>query len=98
MQKKWLFLLLLLLGSTLLVSAASNDCSFLKDPNQFSVKSEQRQMMRSDFSNRIQGVLYAAGVADASATVDPKTIARKNFIDDSIFGRMSSAGIQSSPL
>jgi hypothetical protein len=34
----------------------------------------------------------------AVLTVDASTIPRKNFIDDSIFGRMATAGIRSAPL
>ena len=40
---------------------------------------------------------FAAGLPDAT-TLDPGTIARKNFIDNSIFDRMGAAGIQSAPL
>src|SRR5215467_1464520 len=97
MRARWFFLSILLLGSTL-VSGAANDCTFLKDPNQFTAKGEQRQRMLSDWTNRVQGFLYAESVSNATATVDPATMPRKNYIDDSIFSRMSSAGIQSAPI
>jgi hypothetical protein len=96
MRTRWFTLSTLLLGTSLLVSAASNDCSFLNNPDEFVVKGERRQQMRSDLSKSLQRYLFA--VTDASATVDPSTMPRKNFIDDSIFGRMAAAGIQSAPI
>jgi hypothetical protein len=96
MRTRWFTISTLLLGTSLLVSAASNDCSFLKNPDEFVAKGERGHKMRSDLAMNVQRYLYAA--SDATATVDPSTIQRKNFIDDSIFGRMSTAGIQSAPI
>src|SRR3989442_2550743 len=86
MRTRWFTLSILLLGSALLVSAASADCSFLKNPDEFTVNAEHRQRMRSDLGRLLQRYLYAA--SEAPATVDPSAMPRKNFIDDSIFGRM----------
>src|SRR5262245_48052420 len=97
MRTRWFFLMIVLLGSTL-VSGAGNDCTFLNDPDHFANKSEQRQKVHSDLAGKIQNLLFSSAVSDATATVDPSTIARKNFIDDSTFGRMSGAGIQSAPI
>jgi hypothetical protein len=52
--------------------------------------------MRSDLATRVQKYLYAA--SDASAALDAATLPRKNFIDESIFGRMAAAGIEPAPL
>jgi hypothetical protein len=78
-----------------LVSGADNDCTFLNNPDEFTVNAEHRQAMRSDLNSRFQRYMYASTSAEA---VDPSTIQRKNFIDDSIFSRMSAAGIQSAPI
>ena len=81
-----------LVMSALLLSGADNECSFLKNPDEFMVSAELRQKTRSDFGVSFQRFLYAA--TNATAIVDPNSIARKNFIDDQIFGRMASAGIR----
>ena len=96
MRTRWFTFSVLLLGSALLVSGASNDCTFLKNPDEFTVSAERRHKMRSDITSELQRYLSTA--SNAAATVDPSTIIRKNFIDDSIFGRMATAGIQSAPL
>src|SRR5215475_1515443 len=96
MRTRWFTLSVLLLGSALLVSGASNDCTFLKNPDEFTVSAERRHKMRSDITSQVQRYLSTA--SDAPATGDPSAIVRKNFIDDSIFGRMAAAGIQSAPL
>src|SRR5262245_16506897 len=97
MRTRWFTFSILLLGSALLVSGASNDCTFLKNPDEFTVSAERRHKMRSDITSQLQMHLSAASNGAAS-TVDASTMPRKNFIDDSIFGRMASAGIQSAPL
>jgi len=97
MRTRWFIFSILLIGSALLVSGASNDCTFLKNPDEFTVSAERRHKMRSDITSQFQMHLSAASNGAAS-TVDASTMPRKNFIDDSIFGRMASAGIQSAPL
>jgi len=79
-----------------LVSGASNDCTFLKNPDEFTVNAERRHKMRSDIGAQLQVYLVAA--SDAVTNLDAATIPHKNFIDDSIFSRMAAAGIQSAPL
>jgi len=96
MRTRWFTFSVLLLGSALLVSGASNDCTFLKNPDEFTITAERRHKMRSDITSQLQ--MYLSTATNASATLDPSTIVRKNFIDDSIFGRMAAAGIQSAPL
>src|SRR5215510_4515582 len=97
MRTRWFTFSVLLLGSALLVSGASNDCTFLKNPDEFTVTAERRHKMRSDITSQLQMHLSTAS-NDTASTVDPSTMPRKNFIDDAIFGRMASAGIASAPL
>jgi hypothetical protein len=52
--------------------------------------------MRSDIAGLFQRYSYAA--TDAAADVSASEVPRKNFIDDSIFGRMAGVGIQSAPV
>jgi hypothetical protein len=87
---------MLLLASGLLLSAAEGDCSFLNDPDEYMVDSERIRTMRSDLTARVSIYAYASSMADQK--LDPAQITRKNFIDDYIFGRMASAGIESAPL
>jgi hypothetical protein len=96
MRTRWMSLSVLLLSSTLLLSGAGKDCSFLNNPDEYTVNAERRLHMVSDLSGMMQRYLYA--VSDATSTVDPNSIPHKNFIDDYIFSRMSGAGIQSAPL
>jgi hypothetical protein len=99
MRPAWLKLSVILLGSVLWVSGATSDCSFLNNPDEFTVHGELRQRAHSDLANQLQMHLFAGSDASASsATVDPVSIQRKNFIDDSIFGRMGTAGIRSAPI
>jgi hypothetical protein len=99
MRTGWLKVSVILLGSVLWVSGASSDCSFLNNPDEFTVHGERRLKAHSDLANQLQMYLVAGSDASASfATVDPVSIQRKNFIDDSIFGRMGAAGIRSAPI
>src|SRR5204863_3564360 len=95
MRTRSFTVLTLLLASVLLVSAADQDCSFLKNPDEFVVDSQHRHTMRSDLAAKIQTYLYAAS---AASTLDANTIPHKNFIDDAIFSRMAGSGIPSAPL
>ena len=96
MRTRWFTVSILLLTSVLSVSGAANDCSFLKDPEAFTVDAKRHQASISDLVARFE--LHHDRASTDGATVEAATIARKNFIDDSIFGRMSAAGIQSAPL
>ena len=99
MRTGWLKVSVILLGSVLWVSGATSDCSFLNNPDEFTIHGERRQKAHSDLANQLQMYLMAGSNADVSfATVDPVSIPRKNFIDDSIFGRMQTAGIRSAPI
>jgi len=86
----------LILACGLVVSGANRDCSFLNNPDEFTLNVKSLQTTRSDLTASFQRHFFKES-ADVS-TLDAATIQRKNFIDDSIFGRMSAAGIQSAPL
>jgi len=96
MRTRLLALSILVLGSAMLLSAASRDCSFLKNPSEFALRGELRQMMRSDMASSLQQWVFAQ--SNAATTVDAGSVLHKNFIDDSIFSRMVAAGIPSAPL
>src|SRR2546426_2908009 len=74
----------------------SSDCTYLQNPDEFKLDAQQRYGLRTALTSRI-----ADGVRSFAVTtnpVDANAISRKNFIDDSIFGRMAAAGIQPAPL
>jgi hypothetical protein len=86
----------LVLCSALLVSAAATDCTFLNNPDDFKVDPALRHRMRSDLVKSIRH--YVDADTDPKAAAGASQIKRNNFIDESIFGRMATAGIQPAPL
>lgn len=86
----------LVLASGLLLSAASNDCTFLINPDDYVVSAERRHKSLSDLSSNLQMHTFAS--SNAESTVSPSEMPRNNFIDDHIFGRMEKDGIKSAPL
>src|SRR6476661_2984710 len=100
MRTRGFVLTVLVLTSALLVSGAATDCTFLNNPDDFKVDVVQRHRMRSNLVTSVRRYVYAAtdGTTDAPADTDATKIKRNNFIDESIFSRMASAGIQSAPV
>ena len=100
MRLRWFTLPILILASGLLLAAATKDCIFLNDPDQFTTDVKRLQKTRSDLTARVSMYVSRAMLGDQPTvqTLDAATIPRKNFIDDSIFGRMATAGIRSAPL
>ncbi len=96
MRARGLILSIFVLASALLVSGAAKDCTFLNNPDEFKDNAQLRHRMRSDLASGLQRFRYAA--SDEDATVDPATMKRNNFIDESIFSRMASAGVRSAPI
>ncbi|HLH30424.1 MAG TPA: DUF1549 domain-containing protein, partial [Terriglobia bacterium] len=101
MQLRWFAVVTLILASGLMLSASQNDCTYLKNPDEFRVHSEHLHQSVSNLTARV--ALFASSMAqpdatNAASTVDPTTIKHKNFIDDYIFNGMAGAGIQSAPL
>jgi hypothetical protein len=102
MRLTWFTLPALILASGLLSAAANKDCSFLRDPDHFAGDLERSLKDRSDLTGRVARYVYSAMLADSNQptvrTLAAAGVPRKNFIDDAVFGRMASAGIQSAPL
>jgi hypothetical protein len=102
MRLRWLTLPVLVLASGILLSGANKDCVFLKNPNEFMMNMDRVRKADSDLGSltgRVAMVVRNA-MADqpVARTLNASTIPHKNFIDDSIFGRMAAAGIQSAPI
>src|SRR5262245_12942574 len=99
MRLTWLTLPVLILASGLLLVAARKDCSFIRDPGQFTSDVERSLKVRSDLTARVSRYVFSSTLDQPTVlTLNAAAIPRKNFIDDSIFGRMATAGIQSAPL
>jgi hypothetical protein len=100
MRRSWFTLPILILASGLLSTAASQDCIFLKDPNQFTTHGERSWKARSDLTAKVSMYVSRGMLGDQPTvqTLDAATVPRKNFIDDIIFGTMGAAGIRSAPL
>src|SRR2546427_1282574 len=88
--------LALVLASGLLVSGAEKDCTFLKNPDEFRLTSERTYRMRSDLTSRLAMSVYAAPIDPIDEGGGSRH--KNNLIDDYIFSRMASAGIQPAPL
>src|SRR5438093_13683352 len=102
MRLTWFTLPVLILASGLLLGAANKDCSFLKDPGQFTSDVERSRKDRSDLTGKVAMYVSSALLGDqyqpTVQTFAAAAIPRKNFIDDAVFSRMATAGIQSAPL
>jgi Protein of unknown function (DUF1549)/Protein of unknown function (DUF1553) len=100
MRRRWFTLPALILASGLLLAAASNDCSFLNNPDQFTSHAERFLKARSDLTSKVALYIFRVRPGDQATvqTLDAAVIPRKNFIDDAIFGRMAADNIRSAPL
>ena len=96
MRARWITVPLLVLASGLLVAGAENDCSFLKSPDEYMENAERRFMRRSDSTKELTRRVFA--LSTDPETLDAAAVPRKNLIDDAIFNRMATAGIQSAPI
>ena len=100
MRRRWFALPIMIAASAILVAGAGNDCVFLNNPDEFILNTERLRKAGSELTSRVAMYVSSALSADRPAvqTLNPATVPRKNFIDDAIFGRMASAGIQSAPI
>jgi hypothetical protein len=98
MRSRWFTLPILILASGILVAAANKDCVFLSNPDEFTTNTERLRKSTSDLTTSISMHLYNASGDQAAQTLNAATVPRKNVIDDSIFGRMATAGIQAAPI
>jgi hypothetical protein len=85
----------LVLVSGVLLSAAQSDCTFLQNPREYTFDSHERFAARTASTTLVARVVTGSA---APAAFDAASIPRKNFIDEQIFGRMATAGIQPAPL
>src|SRR3989475_6331176 len=100
MTRRWFTLPVLIAASAIWLAAANGDCIFLKNPDEFMLNPERLRKADSDLTSQIAMYVSSALSADQPTvqTLNAATVARKNFIDDAIFGRMAGAGIQSAAL
>ena len=100
MRSRWFTLPVLVLASGILLAGANTDCVFLKNPDEFMTRTERIRKSNSDLTVRVSAYVYNALMPDqrAAQTVNAATVPRKNLIDEAIFTRMATAGIQPAPI
>ena len=90
------FALILLSGVLVSGAQTAKDCTYLNDPEEFTLDAEARYADRTTKTAKV--IRYIYELSGPETTIDPGGIPRKNLIDNSIFDRMAKAGIASSPL
>src|SRR5437867_7364809 len=100
MRRQWFTLPILIAASAILLAAAKSDCVFLRNPDEFMLKTERLRKADSELTSRIAMYVSSPLTAEQATAqmLNPAAAPRKNFIDDAIFGRMAAAGIQSAPI
>ena len=73
---------------------AGTNCTFRSSPDEFLAAQSKA---RKDVFERTKAARFSAA-AKPSATLDPQSVTRRNFIDDQIFGKMASAGARSAAM
>src|SRR5215472_8738451 len=95
-QSRWRLMpaatLVLVLLSGILLSAAQSDCTYLRNPEEYKIDSEQRLTARVTLTARVVSSPFRRDAI--TNAVDANSIPRKNFIDDAIFNRLAAAKIQ----
>src|SRR5262245_24836931 len=93
MKNSWLTALVALP----VVAAFSVDCAYLKDPENFRYDTKKHWQ---DVSGWTEQVTFGRNRTSSrhQAMTDGQVVPRKNFIDEFVFGRMQSDGIQPAPL
>ncbi|MEK7832672.1 MAG: DUF1549 domain-containing protein, partial [Acidobacteriota bacterium] len=72
----------------------ADDCSYVKSPADYRDVAARHRNSISQITEAIAARFEQEGVA----LVPPESMPRKNFVDDLIFGKMQSAGVQSAPI
>src|ERR1043166_7538090 len=100
MRRQWFTLPILIAASAILLAAAKSDCVFLRNPDEFILKTERLRKADSELTSRIAMYVSSPLTAEQGTApmLNPAAAPRKTFIDDAIFGRMAAAGIQSAPI
>jgi hypothetical protein len=76
------------------LSAIASDCDYLQAPDNFRGVQARHRREVSQLTESLAARLTQEGMQ----LVPPQQMPRKNIIDDLIFGKMATAGIQSAPL
>src|SRR5437867_5448994 len=93
MRRQWFTLPILIAASAILLAAAKSDCVFLRNPDEFMLKTERLRKADSELTSRIAMYVSSPLTAEQATAqmLNPAAAPRKNFIDDAIFeiGRAS---------
>ncbi len=73
----------------------ADDCSYVKSPDAYR---DVVTRHRNSVSQITEAVAARMSSDDGIALVPPQSMPRKNFVDDLIFGKMQSAGVESAPV
>ncbi len=71
----------------------ADDCSYVKSPGDFTTATLRHRNSVSQLTEAVAARFEQEGVA----LVPPQNMPRKNFVDDLIFDKMQSAGVESAP-
>ena len=74
-------------------SVHADDCSYVKSPGDFTNATIRHRTSVSQLTEAVAARFEREGVA----LVPPQNMPRKNFVDDLIFDKMQSAGVESAP-
>src|SRR5207249_11134489 len=94
MRRQWFTLPILIAASAILLAAAKSDCVFLRNPDEFMLKTERLRKAESELTSPI--AMYESSPLtadqDTGQMLNPPAPPRKNLIDVRIFRRMARAG------
>ncbi|MGH9801291.1 MAG: DUF1549 domain-containing protein, partial [Blastocatellia bacterium] len=71
-----------------------DDCSYVKSPDEYRDVATRHRNSISQLTEAVAARFDQEGIA----LVPPQSMPRKNFVDDLIFGKMQSAGVESAPV
>ena len=75
-------------------SVNADDCSYVKSPTDYQDVAARHRTVISQLTEAVAARFEKEGIA----LVPPQNMPRKNYVDDLIFGKMQSAGVESAPL
>ncbi len=75
------------------LAQSSADCTFQANPNEYMQRQARARRAAFDAASK-----YSPRAAAADLTADPRSIPRRNFIDEALFDAMAAKGIRSAPL
>src|SRR5947199_4210598 len=100
MRRQWFTLPILIAASAILLAAAKSDCVFLRNPDEFMLKTERLRKADSELTSRIAMYVSSPLTAEQATAqmLNPAAAPPKNFIDIAFFAGMPAAGIKSDPI